>query len=290
MTRHAAMPNVEPSQACRANSQLISVLAAKHATQAHSFSESLAPILEIFNRLPIPSPPLEPPMSLFINCLVVLPFSEETVLPHGNAWPSYDDDKLIEVLVLAIQAYQDEDLESSGTPLITLLVCMARDAPEECRQRLRKRLLPSDEDRKEVLGQGDSLPHKLVRMSIEAVDQAFKEALAHLLFELSTGDPKVLVHNVGFGCGVGMLHVLGIPTPSCGIDDADSAAGLSEHNPVTGQRRDGYRTPVTGFRDDERGKDSRGGETVCLVRKVRTAVYLPCPVPTGIDNDNATLG
>jgi hypothetical protein len=70
------------------------------------------------------------------------------------------------------------------------------------------------------------------------VSPVLKRVMAHLFLELSDGDPKRLVHNVGFGCAVGLLHCLGIPAPSVESDSGQSTGVPSEINPVTGQRRD----------------------------------------------------
>lgn len=221
-----------------ANIQLLSVLAAKHEAQVYRFFESLTPLLEIFDRAPVPSPPLQPPLSLLIDSLAVLPFHDEPLVAPGSPWPPFNEAKLVQILDLAVQAYKGGDLEPRITPLASLLSYIARDAPEDTKKRLRSHLLPSDQDRTQALGQGNSLPHRLVRISTGAVTPPLKKALAHMYLELSAGNPKDLIHNVGFGCGVGLLRALGMPVPPLDTDDGESAGGSSEVNPITGQRRD----------------------------------------------------
>src|SRR5690242_17873924 len=75
---------------------------------------------------------------------------------------------------------------------------IARSAPAETKERLRAHLLPSDQGRTQVLGRGDSLPHRLVRISTETVSPVLKEVVAHPFLELSDGNGKRLVQNVGF--------------------------------------------------------------------------------------------
>lgn len=157
----------------------------------------------------------------------------------GEAWPFFHEEKLVRVLDLAMQAYQEGDLEPRCTPLVTLLFGIAREAPEDTKQRLGAHLLPSDQDRTQALDRGSSLPHRLVKASTEAVTPAFKTALAYLLLELPEGDPRHLVHNVGFGCGVGLLRALGIADPPGDWnDDRENTGHVSDVNPITGQRRD----------------------------------------------------
>ena len=242
MACHAATPSLEPTLACTVNIQLLSVLAAKHEAHKKCFFESLAPLIEIFAKMRVPLPPLEPPMSLVIDSLAVLPSPDEPIVQPGEAWPPFDEEKLVRVLGLAMETYQDGDLELRCIPLISLLYYIARDGPEETKERLRVLLLPSDQDRAQPLGRGSSLPHSLVRVSTGAVTPTFKKALAQLLLELSAGDPRRLVRNVGFGCGIGLLRALGIQAPPPGdIDDGKgTGTGSSDVdiNPITGQRRD----------------------------------------------------
>lgn len=253
LARHAPMPSLEPTSAYMANIQLLLVLAAKHEAQKYRFFDSVVPILEIFGKMPIPSPPLETPISLLIDALAVLPFHSNT----GEGWPFFHEEKLVQILHLCMQAYREGDLETRSTPLVTLLFCIAREAPEETKERLGAYLLPSDEDRTQVLGQGSSLPHRLVRVSTEAVTPAFKTALAYLLLELSGGDPRRLIHNVGFGCGIGLLRALGIAAPPGGLNDGEIAGGLSEINPITGQRRDlEYQPTLPEMTDEEKEREA----------------------------------
>ena len=107
--------------------------------------------------------------------------------------------------VLLFNPTKHKDLEDCIIPLTSLLFNISRSAPTETKECLHAHLLPSDQDRTQVLGQGDSLPQRLVRISTEAVSPKLKKLMAHLLLELSDGDPERLVHNVGFGCGVGLL-------------------------------------------------------------------------------------
>ncbi|KAI1176691.1 guanine nucleotide exchange factor [Nemania sp. FL0916] len=236
--RHASTGETEPTKACTAILQLISVLAAKHEAAAHHLLVSLDPVLRMFDRAPIRDPPLQPPMSLLIDCLAALVSHDDPLATSEISWPPFNEEKLVNVLALAIQAYQPDSVERQITPLASLLFKISRSAPSDTKERLRAHLLPSDQDRTQALGRGHSLPHKLVKISTEAVSSVLKEVMAHLFLELSDGDPKRLVHNVGFGCAVGLLYTLGIPAPPDDSDGSQSAGHPCEINPVTGQRRD----------------------------------------------------
>jgi hypothetical protein len=176
--RHASTGEMEPTLACTATLQLILVLAAKPEAQVHDLFASLNPILEMFDRAPIRNPPLEPPMSLLIDCLATLVSHDDAlaITSELSCWPPFNGDKLVNVLGLAMQAYQPEVLETRITPLVSLLFKISQLAPAETKERLRARLLPSDQDRTQVLGRGDSLSHRLVRISTEAVLPVFKNS------------------------------------------------------------------------------------------------------------------
>ena len=170
-------------------------------------------------------------MSPLIDALAIL-LNHADSGSHWHNQPRFDE-KLAQILEFAMAVYAP-DIEERITPLISLLYSIARDAPAKVMEHLQKALLPSDKDRTKVLGQGDSLPHRVVKLSTEATTMALKALLAQLLLRLSDGDPQRLIHNVGFGCAVGLLQVLGIPVPSSNTDD--SANADPRVNPITGQR------------------------------------------------------
>lgn len=237
LSRHSKVINTpcfdSVGLACNANLSLLSILAARYDDQAYRFFGALDPILELFDKVVIPSPPLEPPVSSLIACLATLPFSKGTV--KDTSWSLLNDSKLVDILELALQAYsRHDDLEAFITPLVWLLFSIAPFVPATIKSRLQARMLPSEEDRMVALGTGSSLPHRLLCISTEAVTLQLKRSLAGLLLELSGGDPEKLVHNVGFGVASGLLYSLEIPIDAVG----ESSSERSDINLITGQRRD----------------------------------------------------
>lgn len=193
----------------------------------------------MLDKVSIPSPPLEPPVSLLISCLASIPFYDKSYVTGSRPFPAFNVDKLTEILDLSVRAYRHDDMDSI-VPLIGLLLLIAQSASSEVKVRLRTRLLPADQDRTTVLGQGDSLSHRLLRLGTEPMTPRLKDLVPALLFELSDKDPKQFVHNIGFGYGAGLLYSMGIPfsKDDLEVENSEYAAERSEVNPITGQRRD----------------------------------------------------
>ncbi|WEW61794.1 hypothetical protein PRK78_007290 [Emydomyces testavorans] len=277
---HASTGEIEPTVACTAHLRLILVLAAKYEAQAHHLLPSMSPILQMFERAPIRNPPLEPPMSLLIDCLAALVSHNGPIATSEMPWPPFNEDKLVNVLSLAIQAYPPEVLETRITPLASLLFKISQSGPAETKERLRAHLLPSDQDRTQVLGRGDSLPHRLVSISTETVSPELKKVMAHLFLELSDGDPKRLIHNVGFGCGVGLLHSISTPAPPDDSDTGQSTEGTGEINPVTGQRRDmETQTSLAEMTDEQKEREAE--RLFVLFERLRATGVLNVENPVG---------
>ncbi|KND90337.1 hypothetical protein TOPH_04912 [Tolypocladium ophioglossoides CBS 100239] len=192
----------------------------KHKAQAHRFSESLAPMLVIFERAPIPSSHLEPPMSLLISCLAALFSPEEFLIAVGKPWPPFNEDKLVKILDLAIQAYQHEDLEPRITPLASLLFYIAREAWAETKQRAGPRRLAT--------AQAGENQHR-------GGDTGAQTTLGSPILRAIGWRCKASDLQCGFGCGVGPLSM---SVPPDDIGNSEIIGGPSEINPITGQYRD----------------------------------------------------
>jgi hypothetical protein len=235
--------------------KLLSTLLIQYPTHSLSFLESLDSILKLFDRIDIPSPPIKPPISSLINCLVGFPFPSE-YRTGRIPWPPCNVEKLVKVLEDALQTYSQDELETTIPPIVTLLASIAQDGPPEVKVALRTRLLPSEEDRTVPLGKGSSLPHILVKSSMDAISPGLKNALGMLLMALSDNSSENLVRNVGYGCASGLLFSLGIPIPSSS-NEVDDAMSYSEINPVTGQHRDMERqTELPEMTQDEKEREA----------------------------------
>lgn len=196
----------------------------------------------------IPSPPLEPPISSLINCLVYLTSStmarkqsvQNILFPPSNN--SANVNRLVHILDLATQVYSDDELDGCGSPILQVILQIAEIATFEPRAYLQACLLPSVEDRNEALGSGTSLPARLLRMSTSITANRLRQLIPSLLFELSDKNVRRFVYNIGYGYASGFLVSRGIGLPQ------DVTRNIAEEvvedknnidvNLVTGQRRD----------------------------------------------------
>lgn len=179
------------------------------------------------------TPPLQPPVSIMVNCLPVIPLQRAKHIEVSAV------DKLIEILRDCINFYGTQDKESEFLPLLLALMAMSQSEATEAKSRLQESFIPSDEDRKEALGKGDSLPHKLLHMTNQSMFPEVREVIMTLFFELSEKDPSRFVHNVGFGNAAGYLSTKGIQISQQELGDAVGP----NVNPITGQRTDAEAQP-----------------------------------------------
>lgn len=123
-------------------------------------------------------------------------------------------------------------------PLLMILLRVAQSKSPAARSRLHEHLLPSDQDRVRPLGQGDSLPHRLLRLAATSMQAGLREIVLTLYFELSDKDPSQFVHNVGFGNAAGFIASQGIQVSQDDLAGDKRTGGGSDFNPITGQKRD----------------------------------------------------
>ncbi len=109
-------------------------------------------------------------------------------------------------------------------------------APEAVRQHVRGKLLPTQEDRQKVLGRGTTLTSRLLRNSTNPLTPELREAISHLLFEMSDKDASKFVENVGYGFASGFLFQNNLPMPAPQLGSAGGDGDENKPvNPVTGQ-------------------------------------------------------
>jgi hypothetical protein len=161
-------------------------------------------------------------------------------------------DRLIDILEKSIKVYADDELEQLVSPLLTLFRKVYELAPKEIQKHLERALLPSESDRKEILGRGQTLPSRLLRLSSNPSTPQVREAISSLLFELSGKDARNFVQNVGYGFASGFLFQHNVPIPENALEawstseSEGSAARASQDsrnlerkvNPITGQLLD----------------------------------------------------
>ncbi|KAB5567027.1 guanine nucleotide exchange factor [Coniochaeta sp. 2T2.1] len=178
--------------------------------------------------------PLAPPFGQLVNALINLKFDDKDVNSslYPEAEPQVVADRMVNLLDMSLIAYSDDDLETNVTPLISAIMTVHEHAPAEIRASIRSKLLPTEEDRKQVLGRGNSLTSRLLGNSTNPLTPKFRDAISHLLFDLSDKDANKFVQNVGYGYASGFLFQNNIPVPPAASDAGEDGRPV---NPVTGQ-------------------------------------------------------
>lgn len=191
----------------------------------------------LFNILvhhPLPPKPLQPPLDAIINALMNLNISSTCASSPTNT------DRLALILEKVITTYPTSSLDTIGLPLLTLLRHYHSAASPSGKLLLRSRLLPSDSARSLPLGKDNSLPSRLLRLSVSPSVFTLGKHISTLLFELSDSDPATLIHNIGYGYAAGFLATNNLEIPEGSMRDASVGDGDGDGedvNPVTGQRR-----------------------------------------------------
>lgn len=213
-----------------------------------AFTAAIPHIITILTKheLPAPNTPLAPPFGPLVNAFINLKLDEKEV--QSSLYPKNEPtsvaDRLIHLLDLAMTSYTDDELETSCTPLISAIMAIHEHAPDDVRDFIRGKLLPTEQDRKQVLGRGNSLTSRLLRNSTNAMTPKLREAISHLLFDMSDKDANKFVQNVGYGFASGFLFQNNIAIPESASEAYSSSGGSGSQRPVN---------PVTGqFLDEEK--------------------------------------
>ncbi|KAH7153147.1 guanine nucleotide exchange factor [Dactylonectria macrodidyma] len=206
------------------------------------FMPALPHILPLlWKRQDIPSEkPLDPPFGPLVNALLNLDLQSEKY--KNDIYPKSNNnmiaERLIDILDPALKAYRDNELESVVTPLVSVIRSIHEPAPETTKEYIRGRLLPTAEDRENVLGEGTTLSARLLKNSTNPTTPALREAISHLLFDMSDRDASKFVENVGYGFASGFLFQNNVPVPASASEafsKSDVAGAQKPVNPITGQ-------------------------------------------------------
>ncbi|KAK5663594.1 hypothetical protein OQA88_4025 [Cercophora sp. LCS_1] len=229
------------------------------------FSGALSPIVNLLQRLDIPSPskPLDPPFSPLVNALMnfKLDNQNDQALLFPADEPSALVNRLVELLDLSIKSYPENELEQVVTPLVCVVSSVYDQAPGNIRELMKKKLLPTEQDRQGVLGKGDSLTARLLRNSNNITTPEFAKAISHLLFELSDKNGSTFVQNVGYGYAAGFLFRNNIAVPESvkeghNVGGGQGSAGRAV-NPITGQFLDAENMPeLPEMTDEEKEREA----------------------------------
>jgi hypothetical protein len=97
-------------------------------------------------------------------------------------------------------------------------------------------------DRLVPLGQGKTLPARLLRLTTNPYTQTLRQAILTLFYTLLDSSPAAFVEAIGYGYASGFLFSHNIPIPANVQGPSDSSAGDStgrtDVNLITGQRLD----------------------------------------------------
>ncbi len=282
LSRHATRSSSQPSTPNRADPMEEMALAESlkllfnitNFAKDHvdSFNAALPHIASILCNygLPRTTTPLDPPFSLLINALLNLNLASPTAQSalYPSAEPTRVANRLLQLLDLAMKSYADTDLDQCVTPLICALSVLYEHAPntndnssptdkptpkkdsdpvsdpDAVRAIVRTTLLPTEDDRKTVLGKTGTLPSRLLRNWTNPLAPQFRSAISHLYFDMSGRDAGRFIENVGYGYASGFLFENNIAVPAGAVEGSAKEGGKAAAsgsgsrrpvNPITGQ-------------------------------------------------------
>jgi hypothetical protein len=207
--------------------KLLFNITARQPQLAARFTSCVPDLFSILSYQKIPAPPLQVPVNHIINALMNMHITQETCPTATQV------QQLVKILDLSVKAYSETELDQAGTPLLTVLRKVQEEASPDVRQHLQSLLLPDEEARSKPLGQGDSLPSRLLRLSISPSLMNLRESISALFFELSDSNPTTFIHNIGYGYAAGFLSTHKIEVPETMMQADAQGADI---NPITGQR------------------------------------------------------
>lgn len=207
--------------------KLLYNIVANQPDLAARFASCVPDLFSVLSHQKLPVPPLQVPVSSIINALMNMHFTQETCPTEKQV------EKLVNILDLSMKAYQEKELDAAAVPLLTVLRKVQEKASPNLRKRIQSLLLPDEEARSKPLGQGDSLPSRLLRLSVSPSLMNLREVISALFYELSDSDPTTFIHNIGYGYAAGFLSTHEIKVPETMMRADAQGADI---NPITGQR------------------------------------------------------
>jgi hypothetical protein len=205
-----------------------------------------------------PAKPLDTPVVSLVNALLNLDLGAEEVQTslYPEKAPTTLADRLIDLLGRSSRVYSNEELETTVTALVGVIRRTHAHAPEDIKASIRKQLLPTEDDRNEVLGQSGTLPSWLLRTSVNPVTPQLGETISNLLYDMSDNDASKFIENVGYGYASGFLFSHDIPVPQSATEAVADGSDRPV-NPVTGQFLDSERHPeVPEMTDEEKEREA----------------------------------
>lgn len=220
-----------------------------HPNLTSEWTPAIEPLINLLLHYPIPTKPLQPPITYMLNALMNLDLdatdggsASEKEASKSPLFPSADPEsvlrRLTSILLQAIREHPVRELDEAAASLCTILRRAYELASPDMKLWMQHTLLPNDADRSRPLGQGDTLSARLLQLSISPNLPTLRENIASLLFELSDKDANKFIENIGYGYASGFLTSHNITIPASAIESDQSATKSgADVNPVTGQRR-----------------------------------------------------
>ncbi|KAF6803938.1 guanine nucleotide exchange factor synembryn [Colletotrichum plurivorum] len=169
----------------------------------------------------------KPPTSVLVDCLAALPlYQSENISVPSVA-------KLLDVLQTALSAPRKTDKELLS--LLMVILRLAQNKTPALASEQTSHILPSPSDRVTPLGQGSTLPHRLLKLCSTTAEPVVREVISSIYFELSGSNPQRFVHHVGFGNAAGFLASRGIQVSQAELAEYQEQADDANINPMTGQ-------------------------------------------------------
>ncbi|KAI1384314.1 guanine nucleotide exchange factor [Hypoxylon trugodes] len=255
------------------------------SSRISSFTAAIPHIVTILCKGSFPAlKPLDPPTGSLIHALLNLEIGSKDV--QASLYPQSDPgilaNRLIELLGRATKAYSEGELESTVTPLLGVISSIHEHAPTDVKYTIHTKLLPTEDDRAQVLGRSESLPSWLLKNSTNPLAPSLRETVSNLFFDMSDKDASKFVENVGYGFASGFLFNRNMPVPQ-NASEAFSTGGNRPVNPITGQFLDRERQPdAPPMTEEEREREAerlfilferlRANGIISAENPVRTAV------------------
>ncbi|KAI8946368.1 guanine nucleotide exchange factor [Xylaria longipes] len=269
LERHArhhsdGRPTTEPMQSMALTETLKLLFNITHhcKQKASSFTQSVPHIVTILCKGSFRvDKPLDPPIGSLVNTLLNLELEAKDVQSslYPATKPTTLSDRLIDLLEQSRTKYKDEELDNHVTALLGVIRAVHEHAPQDVQVSVRQKLLPTEDDRNEVLGRSGSLPSWLLKNSTNPVAPKLRDTISELLFDLSDKDASKFVENVGYGFASGFLYNRNISIPQNASEAFSNDTGSSSRpiNPITGQFLDLERhADLPEMTEDEREREA----------------------------------
>lgn len=199
------------------------------------FTPITTPLFDILSKVVIPTgDPLQPPVSLLINCLFAIP------LPKNYTYSKESVERLVDLLEQCLKAYTKDHpkLDREMVPLMLTILRLSESSDKAAKAVLAEKIFPTEKDREEVLGRGTTLPHILLGHVTNPIAANFTQTTLSIYFELADRDPQVFVTTVGFGNAAGFLAAKGIKMSESDMKKSANSGPSFAINPITGQKLD----------------------------------------------------